>query len=183
MTLSKKNINLLPEGEFEKSPIGKFIKWALHWGKHIVIFTELIVIASFIYRFKLDRDLVDQKGNLQIKLQEVESYSGFEKEVRFLHKRLDFIHQTDTERLKPDFIISELIKITPSDVVYSDLTIKEGLLTIKGISLSGIGLNAFINNLKNNNSFSNINISSIKSKGQQDPTLEFELSAFIKETG
>ena len=183
MTLSKKNINLLPASDFEKSPIGKTLKWALHWGKHIIIFTELIVIVSFIYRFKLDRNLIDQKGNLQQKLQEVESYADFEKEVRFLHKRLDFIYQTDTERLKPDLIINELNKITPSDVVYNDLSIKEGLINIKGISLSSIGLNTFINNLKNNPIFSKINISSIKSKGQQDPTLEFELSASLKESG
>lgn len=183
MTLSKKNINLLPQSDFEKGPIGKFIKWSLHWGKHIIIFTELIVIASFIYRFKLDRDLVNQKDDLQQKLQEIESYAALEKEIRFLHKRLDFIYQTDTERLKPDLVINELIKITPPDIVYSDLSIKEDLINIKGISYSNIGLNAFINNLKNNSIFSTINISSIKSKGQQDPTLEFELSASLKESG
>jgi hypothetical protein len=50
----KKTINFLPEDELEKSPIGRFLKWALKAGRYIIVLTELIVVVVFISRFRLD---------------------------------------------------------------------------------------------------------------------------------
>ena len=53
------SVNLLTQDDFSSSPIGKVFLWALSVGRYIVVITELIVILSFLSRFKLDRDLTD----------------------------------------------------------------------------------------------------------------------------
>ncbi len=181
MNLPKKNINLLPRGDLEKKPWGRFLKWALHWGRHIIVFTELIVVLSFVYRFKLDRDLATLHNSVNSKQQLVESFSELENNARFLQQRLSFIQQKEAESLRPTDVLDQLNKLTPVDVFFTELELKKGILSIKGSSLSNTGLNTLINSLKANKQFTQINLSSIKSKGQQNAALQFELSTTIKE--
>ena len=173
----KKNINLLPKEELEKTTIGKFIKWALGIGRYIIIFTELIVIVAFIARFKLDQDLTRLREEIQKKQTIINSYAQFEQKVKFLQKQLAFIKRTEGESLSASQVLSELSQITPIDVVFSELSIAQNQIIIKGSGLSNIGLNTFLNGLKNSKNFSQINLENVVSKGIKDPTLKFELSA------
>ena len=78
MAAQNKDIELLPKEEWEKTSLGKFIKWVLTVGRYIVIFTELIVISAFISRFKLDRDLSKIYEDIEKKQSLVVASSDFE---------------------------------------------------------------------------------------------------------
>lgn len=177
MAKVKKTIDLLSKEGLEKTPIGKFLQWGLTFGRYIVIFTELIVIIAFLSRFKLDRDLAKLHEEIQEKQAIIVSLEELENDVRFLQKRLEFIKKTELESLKPAPILEELSQITPIDLTFSELEIKTDSTSIKGNCLSKIGLSTFLNGLKSNERFSQIELGSISSKGKKDPTLKFELSA------
>ena len=179
MNLPKKNINLLPKSELENTLIGRILLVILTWGRFILIFTELTVVSAFVYRFKLDRDLTALNEAISSKQQVLMSYLPLENDVRFLQQRLAYIKQVQTANLPATTIANELNQLTPKEVTYSELIINPDNLSIKGTSLSNIGLNTFIYNLKSASRYNQINFNSINSKGNKDPSLTFSLNMQI----
>lgn len=173
----KKTINLFLKDELEKSPFGKFLKWALNIGRHIITFTELIVIIVFISRFKLDKDLADLHKEIVQKQTIIESSAELENEVRFLQKRLTAIDRAQKQSLKPSLVLEELSRIIPFDVVFSDLEINKNSILLTGTSLSNMGIATFLSGLKSSSQFEQLDLKSIASGGEKDPGLKFEISA------
>lgn len=180
MAIPPKNINLLIKQELKKSSFDKILNWALTVGRHILIVTLSISILTFGYRFKLDSDLAKINEQIKQKQDTIASLQELETNIRFIQKRLNLIKTIETNR--PDFniILSELSKITPLDLTFNELTINQKSITAKGICLSKNGLSTFLNGLKINPKFTDISLDTISSKGEQDPTLQFSLSANIK---
>jgi Tfp pilus assembly protein PilN len=178
----QKNINLLPKEEIERTPIGKFLQWALTFGRYIVIFTELIVIIAFIYRFKLDRDLNKVNNEIKQKTAIIESQQEFEHTVRVLQPRLSLVKEIEALTLIPSGLLNELAQIIPLDLVIFDLQANSKTIMFQGASLSKVGLATFIHGLQTSNSFTNISINSISTKGRDNPTLNFSLTANLTKT-
>ena len=89
MTAARKltEINLLPKERWETGVLGKLLKWALNIGRYVVVFTELVVIGAFLYRFGLDRQLTDLKEEIGQKQALVESFGDFEAKFRDLQEK------------------------------------------------------------------------------------------------
>ena len=177
---SKQEINLLPKSEFEKSSIGRLLDWALTVGRYIVIFTEFVVIVCFLSRFKLDKDL--ERINKQIKEQQsiIISFEELENNVRYTQDRLKAIKTASDKNKKLAFLIQELTKIIPLDVIFTDLAVDQTKIQISGRALSNNGLNTFLVQLKNNKSFSKINLTQISSQGKTNPSFVFSIEANLE---
>ncbi|MBI3385346.1 hypothetical protein HY030_04095, partial [Candidatus Gottesmanbacteria bacterium] len=91
--LPKININLMPTEDLERTPAGRFLKWALTVGRYIVIFTELIVLIAFLSRFWLDRTLSDLHESIKQKQAIVKSAKDLEDQARSVQNRL---HEVST---------------------------------------------------------------------------------------
>ena len=59
----KYQINLLQEKEKDIS--GKIIYFALHYLRYILVVTQIVVIAVFFYRFKIDQEVIDLRDELK----------------------------------------------------------------------------------------------------------------------
>src|SRR3990167_8384915 len=59
------SLNLLKDREEKFFDI--FISWALTIGRLVVILTEIIALSAFIYRFTLDRQLIDLHSQIKQK--------------------------------------------------------------------------------------------------------------------
>src|SRR3989344_1080687 len=86
--MSKKHlsINLLKAKEI--SFLDKFLNWALTVGRLVVIATELIALFAFIYRFSLDRQLIDLHSKIKQEEAIVNSLKESEQSYRNLQDRL-----------------------------------------------------------------------------------------------
>jgi len=173
----KKTINFLLEDALGKSSLGRFLGWALSIGRYIITFTELIVIIVFISRFKLDKDLANLNEEIVKKQTIIEASAELENEVRFLQKRLTIINKAQKQSLKTYSILEELAEIIPLDVVFSNLEVKKSSISLTGTSLSNTGIATFINGLKSSERFEQLNLQSVSSEGEEDPTLKFRMSA------
>lgn len=180
MATPKKTINFLLESSLEKGPVAKFINWALKFGRYIVLFTQLIVILVFMARFKLDHDLAGINEEIEKKQLVVQASAELEDELRFLQKRLSAVSRIQSQTLEPSLIIDELNEITPVDVTYSELTINQNSLALKGASLSNPGVATFLDGLKKSEFFEQIDLRTISSGGIKDPSLKFEVTATLK---
>ena len=176
MAAQKKTINLLLEDELEKSPLGRFLKWALTTGRYIIVFTELIVIIVFLSRFKLDRDLANLHEEIAQKQTIITASAELENEVRFLQKRLAAINKVQKQSLETSLILKELGEIIPLDVFFSELKIQKNSISLAGISLSNTGIATFLNGLKSSDRFEQLDLKSVSSGGEKDPTLKFQVS-------
>lgn len=175
MTAQKTAIEFAPREDWEKGPLGKILKWVLSVGRHIIIMTELVVILAFLSRFKLDRDLTDLGEKIKQKQAIVESSSSFEKNFRFLQKRLIKIEELRKDQLKADEILSELSSLIPVDVYLANFTIEGKQVSLSATVLSEAGLATFLRNLRNSPRFEKFILSQVSSEADREIGIKFQL--------
>ena len=65
MSARSVEFNLFPKEPWERGAVGQLLTWVLSVGRYVVVFTELIVISAFLYRFGLDRNLTDLRASVK----------------------------------------------------------------------------------------------------------------------
>ncbi|MCB9813384.1 MAG: PilN domain-containing protein [Pseudomonadales bacterium] len=168
-------INLIPKDPFFSTIIGKLLKWALSVGRYIVIFTELVVIMSFIARFTLDRQVTDLNSSINQKKQIILAYGDIEESFRTAQEKISQYEQTEQEANIID-TFENLSKIMPDGIILEDLSIKPTTITISGQTFSQTSFNLLINNLQLSQDFTKIDVGEIESN--KDKTgLSFRIRA------
>jgi Tfp pilus assembly protein PilN len=172
------DINLAPKDPFFATPLGKILKWALSVGRYVVIFTEVIVIVSFVSRFTLDRQITDLNNSINQKVNVIDSFGELEDNIRTTQKMIDDYKQVEqsTKILKT---FPALTEVTPQGVILRQLTIRPNQIAISGTTFSQENLNIFISNLTLSEYFTDIDVSRIESDPQQDSNFSFAISAQI----
>lgn len=177
--MSKKvafNINLLPKDPFFETILGKTLKWALSVGRYIVIFTELIVIVSFITRFSLDRQVTDLNRAIEQKRNVILSYGDLETRIRHYQTLLEQYQQIDQQR-NIITLFPELSRITPADVKLDTLTISPTGVILSGTTLSQNSLTLLITNMQLSALFESINVGKIEADQKSNSGFQFEIKA------
>lgn len=174
------NINLVPKDPFFETLLGRGLKWALSAGRYIVMFTELVVVLSFVTRFYLDRQVTDLNRDIFQKEAVIGSYGSFEQEVRDVQERLDQYQQIEQEGNIVDTFPS-LAEVIPSGVELEELVIYPEKVALKGSVSSQKSLNVLINNLQISRDFHSIVVSKIESESSQNSGFSFQLTAQTQE--
>lgn len=178
MSARKNGINLLSESRFEKSAWGKFLKWALTFGRWVVIFTELVVILAFLSRFKLDRDLTDLYERIEQKQAIIESARSFEEEFRLLQKKIKIIKELEEGQLKSESLLLSLASLLPNDIYLENLSLEAGTLNLTAKALSENSLRRFLNQLISSEEFSQVSLGKTE-KITKEGVIKFSLTTFI----
>lgn len=171
-------INLVPKDPFFSTVLGKTLKWALSAGRYIVIFTELVVIMSFITRFTLDRKVTDLNSSINQKKNIILSYGNIEENFRTIQEKISQYKQTEQETNIVD-TFANISKVMPEGIVLQELAIRPTSVIISGKTLSQNAFNLLINNLQISSDFLNINVSEIESS-TVEPGLFFNIKADTK---
>lgn len=167
-------INLLKKEDFDDTYVGQFLKWALTYGRYIIILTQIVVLSVFFLRFKLDRDHVDLKVSIAQKQALLSSVSEIENEVRAIQKRLyDIKNINDKQYLVIQMLIF-LQDVTPTDNFYDNIHITSGSMNLGGVGHDLKSLSALLLQLKRSNKFAEITLDDIKR--QPDGTVTFKIS-------
>lgn len=173
-------VNLLPKDPFFSTIIGKTLKWALSAGRYIVIFTELVVILSFIARFTLDRQVTDLNSSIEAKRQIILSYGDLEENFRAVQEKINQYKQTEQETNIVD-TFADLSVVIPEGIELISLAIRPSDVTISGKTFSQTAFNRLINNMQLSASFTNINVSEIQSSDEEtEGGIEFTIKASTK---
>lgn len=176
ITIDQTKINLAPKDPFYESFIGKITTWALSIGRYLVIFTELVVIVSFLSRFNLDRQVTDLNTEILKQQRIIESYGDLEQNVRDVQKKIENYRQIDATQPIPQ-VFEVLSQITPEDVTYSELTVQNGTVLISAHANSRAALDRFILNLQSSSFFSKVVSDSITNKDSRTQGYYFQISA------
>lgn len=173
------NINLLPKDPFFSTIFGKVLRWALSAGRYIVIFTELVVIMSFIARFTLDRQVTDLNSAIEKKKQIILSYGDLENNFRSVQEKITQYNQTEQETNIVD-TFANLSKVVPDGISLTELAVRPTNITIAGRTYSQNSFNILVNNLQLSSDFVNINVSEVQSSEEEKGSIEFSIKADTK---
>jgi Tfp pilus assembly protein PilN len=174
------NINLVPKDPFFNTYLGKILKWALSVGRYIVIFTEILVIVSFVTRFSLDRQVTDLNGSIHQKETIIESFGDLESNVRMAQAKIDQYLQIEQKITLFD-VFPALSEITPRGVELDQLVIKPDSVLLRGTSTSQKALNTLITNIQLSPVFFDVEVGKIETS-KEAAGFEFSMTAKTKTT-
>lgn len=174
-------INLLPQKDFEDTPVGRLLRWSLTYGRYIIICTEVIVLLAFIYRFSLDRKVTDLEEAIAQKSAIIEANQEFETYFRNLQTRTEQIGTLLENEDVVIGVIRYLESITPLDVELSTITIsaRDRTLTLNAISGTSSSLALFLSQLKNSDVITQVNVNSLAKQNTGTGETLFSINAVI----
>ncbi|MCL5432409.1 MAG: hypothetical protein M1484_04990 [Patescibacteria group bacterium] len=172
--LDEVGINLLPGDDLEGRPGGIFLKWALTWGKRIVIVTELIVILAFLSRFWLDTTVANNSDLISQKQAIVASEDSFETQFRTVTNRI-VQAKTIEAQVSPLVVYDTAQALIPPQIAVNQFVVTNEKINFGGQS-DAAAIAQLVSNFKNSPDFSGVNVEKI-SKSSDDPNIIFTLSA------
>lgn len=142
-----------------------------------MIATELVVILSFLARFKLDRDLADLNEAIAQRQSIIESYADLEENYRAVAARISLVSQLQQGSVQNDLMLQRLAALTPLDVSFSTVNLGDSGIELQGSSGSERGLVAFLRAMRKSPQFTGIAVTQISSSGEQGEGISFRLTA------
>jgi len=177
----KTTIEFIPQEEWERTSFGKFLKWLLNIGRWIVIVTEMIVIIAFLSRFKLDRDLTNLNETVKQKQAIVKASADFEKDFRFLQKRLSTIEGLGKNQLEADKILEIFSGVTPAGIQLSNFSLRGEKINLTAAADSETTFAVFLQNLKQESKLASLALDKVIVSEEQFGQIVFTLTAELKE--
>ncbi len=177
------HLNLLkPQSNPEKIFV-KLVRWLLSTGRYIFIFVEGVVLLAFISRFKLDADIASKKEAIDQQIPYIESLKSYEVTIRQTQLKLSTIDTIKSS--SPNFadILKRIANQTPGSVKVISINFQKEASLVKiqlnGQSQNNNDLSVFTSGLKQDQNFSDVNITSI---GLEKGLINFSISANFKQT-
>lgn len=179
---SRIKLNLLhTQGVKEKLPF-LFLKWLVAYGRFIVIAVEIIVVATFVARFKYDADIEDYKDKIAARLPYLESLSVDEAAIRKTQFELDQVKKVYSNSPDWQSFLNTLSAKTPKNVSLRTISLERPAenssmnFRLTAAANSNDSLAVLIKELKNQSGFSDINLSSINF---EDGEIKFSITGTV----
>jgi len=156
------SINLAKKPKSET--LEQAIDWVLGIGRILIIATELVAFVAFLYRFTLDQQIVDLNTEIKQKQAIISTFKKNEGEYRNLQDRLAIASNFSDITEKKQRIYEDIIKLAPSGLVFTQLSLSENRVSIEVNVNSVLPLSNFISSLKSYSEVESISIDKIESR-------------------
>lgn len=173
-----KQINLLPQDDFQSSTLGRVLKWALSSFRVMVIITELVVMSAFLSRFWLDARNSDLNESLNINKAKVLAFKETENEFKRYQQKLGISKSLYSES-KNSTLVNDITKIMPEDISIQSIQRNDEGIQIKAVGLSEQSIAQFIVNMGNIKYLSDVNLSQVSSSVENSYATNFTIGAKI----
>lgn len=170
------SINLLGEEDLSHTPQGRIVKWALTYGRYIMIGTEIVVLLAFISRFSLDRKLTDLKEDISQKQAILEANLPFERDITRIQEELTLIRGLTGDQQKPLDMINRIQSIVPEDVSLDSLKITSDKVSADATAKTSGSFSQFIANLQAAKGISHVEIGDINKSASSGIVFKFTAS-------
>ena len=142
----------------------KFVSWALTVGRLLVVLTELVALSAFIYRFSLDRQLIDLHSHIKDKQAIVNTLRKSEDNYRNLQDRIALVKTFSTLSNNTSLLLTDISAFTPKEIEFNNFSIYKDHISISANSSSKQSLTAFIDSLKSYGKIQSVSIDNIENK-------------------
>ncbi len=139
-------INLLPRNS--ESFMSQFFNWALSIGRLLIILTEMVALATFIYRFSLDMQIVNLHDKIKSESFILDNFKSAETSFIDLQKRLSTVKQYTPIGNRTATIFNDIITMGKGKITFKDITVNTQNASIEIQAPSVDSLTQFVNILK-----------------------------------
>lgn len=166
------DLNLLHPQEIQAKLPQKFLKWLISYGRFIVIFVEIIVVAAFLMRFKYDADLDNLKRQINQDLPYIEGLATDEALINQTQTKIGLIDKIYLSADSWQETMIELSTQTPTSVQFLGMLLEETedknlSFKINATTLSNADLGVFLNNLRSQNDLKDVTLANISFDNEQ----------------
>lgn len=174
----KKHINLLPREDFDRTTLGRILKWSLTTFRYIVIFVELIVVAGFLSRFYFDVRISDLNDEIKQQAAVVSNRQADEMEFRKAQLKLSVLStiSDDSNSIQP--IIQKVASNMPRATRLNSLTKEGNQISLHASALADSSINDLVNLLISDPAFQNVRLSNIE-QDENSVLFQFRIVADI----
>lgn len=158
---SSASVNLVKTKE---NTYDNIVHWALTIGRVLIIVTELVAFSAFIYRFSLDRTIVDLHSKIKQEKTVLDNLKTQEETYRNLQERIALIQKITVEGNAKVETLKDIIALTPQGITFNSFSLQPGQLDIDSNIESVSSLNTFIKSLKSYSKISSVSITNITNK-------------------
>ena len=170
-------INLI--GKARTSVADNFLKWAVNVGRIVIVATELVALTALIYRFTVDRKIIDLHYQIRKAELFVKAQSEKEKDYRSIQARLLNIKETQEDTDAKIEIMNEILgSIAKGNFSSTNLTVSQRAISVNGIAFSIFPINNLLETLKNNKNIVSITLDDVSGAAQG---VQFKLTVELKE--
>lgn len=170
-----KSINLLPDGDFETSSLGRILKWALSTFRIMVIVTEMLVMGAFMSRFWLDAKNSDLNDAINVAKAQIVAYQDIEKSFRATQSKLAIMKSLYAED-KQSAVLESISRSLPADAFLISISVTGNKVQLKARTASERSIAQFISNLGKAEILENIQLSQISTAIDNDNITTFTLA-------
>jgi hypothetical protein len=142
----------------------KFLGWALTVGRLLVIITETTALLMFLYRFSIDRQLIDTHDSIKTKGFIVSHLVENEELYRNLQDRLALAKKINTLASERAVQFQDFYSFSNQYVTVNLLTITKDTLTIDVSSTTIGALNSFITQVKQHPDIGVVSVEKVENK-------------------
>lgn len=173
------SINLV-KGQ-DKGFFDKFINWALTVGRLVVILTELVALLAFLYRFSLDRRLIDLHDQISQKQSIVKLLKQKEDTYRNIQGRLALAATLSKTGQEKNQIFSDILSLAPPDFIFNKIIVSQDIVRIDASVKSVSSLANFIKDIKNYKETGAVSLDKIENK-TADTAIAVSIAVRLKKT-
>ena len=159
----------------------RIIAFALTTGRILIILTEAVALGAFLYRFGLDRQLVDLHDRIAQETAIVNLLKKNETLYRNLQNRLAIEKTLAANSRTSTTLYHDITTMIPSDMSLVNLSFSGTTIHLEGIVPSLISLSNFIAQLKTYAAIDSVSLDNIQDKTSQG-TLDVSLTVYLKPT-
>ena len=156
---SSASVNLI---KVQTNAYDNILHWALSIGRLLIIITEIIAFSAFVYRFTLDRTLIDLHSKIKQEAVILDSLKDKETLYRNIQERILLVKDITIKGDEKIQTINDIISLTPQGITFNSFDLREDGLSIDSNIQSVTSLTTFIRSLRSYPKVASVNISSIK---------------------
>lgn len=153
-------VNLLPPSEFEQSFGGRFLRWAITSARYIIIVTEMVVIAAFLYKFKLNEEWSSLSSTIEGQKNILVSLGPTEKEFRRMQAELSTLDKALSAQIQARVTTDAVTSRIPQEVKLTSLEVQAKKITLQGVTLSEKSLGGMLSAMVKNDKWKSVELTS-----------------------
>lgn len=156
-----------------------FLKWAINIGRVVIVGTELILLGALLYRFNIDKEIINLHDSIKSQSELISFQQKDEKKFRALQAKLSdiktILEDTDNKMKVLNAVIS---KVSNDNFVVKRLSLAATTLSVELEASTIFPINQLISDLKKIPEIGTINIDQIAGS---DSKIKLTLNIYLKE--
>lgn len=158
----------------------EIIKWALSFGRLLIILVEIVAFSAFIYRFSLDRKLVDYNDKIRNEQAIIVATKDREAVYRSLHERIATVKRVTTTGNIYEKMLNDIVASTPPEVTYNTFFVENGKLNLEINVTSITSMTEFVKFLQSYPQIDSVSVTGINNISGEN-AVKVSLVARLKE--